>query len=249
MEVVNPWYYLGYIIPHLYTDLDASQFYRIAPEGMMLVTTQLNLQAMTVDAIEGQLPTLWDRLDLLAGLKRIDRIAISGVPVAATLGRARILALLEEATARTGKPCDTDIEAHIRAFKHLGVSRIALGARWAESVNQAVIRYMSEVGIEVVASHAQNRAFGQSKQSIAADDHLLALEIGRKLLAEAPTAQALMMPGGLWFAIYAVPMLEAEFGKPVTMNISSTTWAALHAAGDRLQRRPDPRWSMLLAGL
>ena len=202
-----------------------------------------------MQAVEDELPTLRDRFDLLAGLKRVDRIAISGVPIAATLGRARTLALLEEATARTGVPFDTDMEAHIRAFKHLGVSRIALGTRWLEPLNQAVIRYLGEAGIEVVASYAHCRDFEQSKLAIAADDHLLALEIGRKLLTEAPSAQALMMPGGLWFAIYAVPMLEAEFGKPVTMNISATTWAALHAAGDRLQRRPDPRWGMLLAGL
>ena len=48
MEIVSPWYYLGYIIPHLYTDMDAYQFYRIAPEGMVLVTTQLNLHDRTL---------------------------------------------------------------------------------------------------------------------------------------------------------------------------------------------------------
>ncbi|MDO8598393.1 MAG: hypothetical protein Q7R45_17420 [Sulfuricaulis sp.] len=44
MNVISPWYQLGYVIPHLYTDLDAYQFYRVAPEGMMLVTTGLNLK-------------------------------------------------------------------------------------------------------------------------------------------------------------------------------------------------------------
>jgi len=43
MSIISPWYQLGYVIPHLYTDLDAYQFYRVAPEGMMLVTTGLNL--------------------------------------------------------------------------------------------------------------------------------------------------------------------------------------------------------------
>jgi hypothetical protein len=62
MEIVNPWYYLGYIIPHLYTDMDAYQFYRIAPEGMILVTTQLNLQDRTLAAVENELSTLWEGL-------------------------------------------------------------------------------------------------------------------------------------------------------------------------------------------
>ena len=68
------------------------------------------------------------------------------------------------------------------------------------------------------------------------------------MLREAPEAQALLMPGGLWFAIHAVPILEAEFGKPVLLNILSTTWAALHAARNVLHR-PDPRWGKVLASV
>ena len=249
MTIIAPWYYLGYVIPHLYTDLDAYQFYRIAPEGMVLVTTQLDLRDRTLPAVEDELPTLRERVDLLARLGRVHRIAISGVPLAAALGRERTLALLEEASARTGLPCDTDIEAHIRALKHLGASRIALAVKWSDAFNRSVIRYLSEAGIEVVASRAWGSSLEATKASNAAEDHLRALEVGRILLAEAPAAQALMIAGGLWFAIHAVPILEAEFGKPVTLNITATTWAVLHAEGGRLQRRPEPGWGKLLAGL
>jgi maleate cis-trans isomerase len=249
MAIVSPWYYLGYIIPHLYTDMDAYQFYRVAPEGMVLVTTQLNLHDRTLPAVEDELPTLWERFALLGKLGRLNRIAVSGVPLASALGRARTLALLEEASSRTGLPCDTDIEAHIRALKHLGATRIALAAKWSDSFNQKVIRYLGEAGIEVVASRGWGSTLEETKSSNAAADHLRALEAGRQLLAGAPTAQALMMVGGLWFAIHAVPILETEFGKPVTLNITATTWAALHTAGDRLQQRPDPRWGKLLASL
>ena len=57
------------------------------------------------------------------------------------------------------------------------------------------------------------------------------------------------MPGGLWFAIHAVPLIEAEFGKPVLLNILSTTWAALHAAGGKMPHRPDPKWGKVLSAL
>jgi len=59
----------------------------------------------------------------------------------------------------------------------------------------------------------------------------------------------LLMPGGLWFGIHAVPLLEAEFGRPVLLNILSTTWAALRAAGDRMLHRPDPHWGKVLASV
>lgn len=248
MSVISPWYQLGYVIPHLYTDLDAYQFYRVAPEGMMLVTTGLNLKEYSLAAVEQELPTLWERFDLLAK-KKVDRISLSGVPVAAALGRTKMLEILAEARDRTGLPCDTDLEAHIATLQHLGATRIALATRWPEAVNAALTRYLAEAGIEVIACVSRGRSLDQNKHSSAAADHLLALELGGRILRETPDAQALLMPGGLWFGIHAVPLLEAEHGRPVLLNILSTIRAALHAAGERMLHRPDARWGKVLASL
>jgi len=248
MSIISPWYQLGYVIPHLYTDMDAYQFYRVAPEGMMLITTGINLKDYTLAAVETELPALWQRFDLLAS-KKVDRLSLSGVPVASALGRKKMREILAEGASRTGLPCDTDLEAHIATLQHFGATKIALATRWPESVVGALTRYLAEAGIEVVASRARPRTLEQNKHSSAADDHLLALELGREVMREAPGAQALLMPGGLWHAIHAVPMLEAEFGRPVLLNILSTTWAALHAAGKRMLHRPDPRWGKVLASL
>ena len=248
MSIISPWYQLGYVIPHLYTDMDAYQFYRVAPEGMMLITTGLDLKDYTLAAVEKELPVLWQRFDLLAK-KKVDRISLSGVPVASALGRKKMREILSEGETRTGLPCDTDLEAHIATLQHLGAKRIALATRWPEAVIAALTRYLAEAGIEVIASVSRSRSLDQNKHSSAADDHLLALELGGEALREAPAAQALLMPGGLWHAIHAVPLLEAEHGRPVLLNILSTTWAALHAAGSRMLRRPDPRWGMVLRSL
>ncbi len=248
MSIISPWYQLGYVIPHLYTDLDAYQFYRVAPEGMMLLTTGLNLTDYTLAAVEQELPTLWQRFELLAS-KKVDRISLSGVPVAVALGRTKMREILAEGEKRTGLPCDTDLEAHIATLHHLGAKRIALATRWPERVTDALARYLAEEGIEVIGLRSRARTLQQNKYSSAAADHLLALELGREVLRATPDAQALLMPGGLGFAIHAVPILEAEFGKPVLLNILSTTWAALHAAGSRMLHRPDPRWGKVLASL
>lgn len=246
--MISPWYRLGYIIPHLYTDLDAYQFYRVAPEGVMLVMTGLNLKEYSLAAVEREWPTLWDRCELLAR-KGVDRIALSGVPIASALGRTRTLEFLAEAQRKTGLPCDTDLEAHIAVLRHFGATRIALATRWPEAVNAALARYLAEAGIEVVACRARSRTLEENKHASAADDHALALELGGQVLRETPEAQALLLPGGLWYAIYAVPQLEAEHGRPVLLNILSTTWAALYAAGERMAQRPEPRWGKVLASL
>src|SRR5215213_10265342 len=108
MSIIAPWYQLGYVIPHMYTDLDAYQFYRVAPEGMMLVTTGLDLKEYSLAAVETELPSLWQRFELLAK-KNVDRISLSGVPVASALGRTKMCEILAEARKRTGLACDTDL--------------------------------------------------------------------------------------------------------------------------------------------
>ena len=95
----------------------------------MLITTGLNLQEYTLASVEQNLPTLWERFDLLAK-KRSDRISLSGVPVASALGRKKMREILDEASQRTGVVCDTDLEAHIAAMKHLGVGKVALATRF-----------------------------------------------------------------------------------------------------------------------
>ncbi|MCC7103895.1 MAG: hypothetical protein IT307_02015 [Chloroflexi bacterium] len=248
MTVAFPWYELGYVIPHLYTDLDAYQFYRVAPDGMVLVTTQLNLKDYTIAAVEDELATLWQRFELLAR-RGVNRISLSGVPVAAALGRQRVLGILEEARLRTRLPCDTDLEAHISALQHLGATTIALATRWSAAVNQALTRYLAEAGIQVLACRSHARTLEQNKHARAEDDHQLALDLVRQVVADAPTAQAILLPGGLWFAVHAVPVLEAELNRVVLTNIISTTWAALAAAGDGVKHRPDPARSRLLASI
>ena len=245
MTIISPWYQLGYVIPHLYTDMDAYQFYRVAPEGMMLLTTGLNLKEYSIASVEDQLPALWKAFELLAS-KKVDRLSLSGVPVASALGRTRMREFLAEAAQRTGIPCDTDLEAHIATLQRLGAKRIALATRWPAAVTDALTRYLGEAGIEVLVCVSKARTLEANKYSSAAADHELALELGRQALRDAPDAEALLMPGGLWFAIHAVPILERESGKPVLLNITSTTAAALVSSG-RILHRPDPRWGKVLA--
>ncbi len=215
---------------------------------MLLVTSQLDLAEYSLAAVEHELPTFWHRAGVLAE-KGVDRLALSGVPLAASLGRTRTLALLDEASQRTGLPCDTDLEAHIAALQHLGAERIALATRWPDALNAAITTYLGAAGIEVLACRSRGRDLQQNKAASAAADHELALELGTAAVQAAPQAQALLLPGGLWFAVHAAPLLEAQLGLPVLLNITSTLWAALHAHPGPLPHRPDPRWSRLLAGL
>lgn len=246
-EVIAPWFRLGYVIPHLSTDMDAYQFYRVAPEGVMLVSTQMNLAEYSAEAAEGELDSFWRGVEVLAS-RRVDLISLSGVPIASVFGRQRTLELLDEVTDRTGIRATTDLEAHIAALKALGAQQVAIATRWPETLTRALVAYLAEAGVHTLATKAIGRDLSQNKQADPMADHRLALDLGREVLGEAPDAHALILPGGLWFAIHAVPILEQETGVPVTLNITATLWDALRTA-DNLPRRPGPGWGRLLASL
>ena len=247
MSVVSPDFLLGYIVPHLYTDMDAYQFYKVAPADAMLVTTQLNLREYSLTAVEEQMDTLLHRVDVLAD-RGVDVISFSGVPIASVLGRAYVLSLLDEMHNRSGIRATTDIEAHVEAFRHFGARRVALATRWPDRVTQALISYLSEAGFDVVSCRSRPRELDANKRADPLEDHYLALELGRQALEDAPSAEALMLPGGLWFAIHAVPELEAEFQIPVTLNITATLWEAMQHR-PRGAARGDPQWGMLIENI
>jgi maleate cis-trans isomerase len=222
---------LGYIVPHLYVDMDAYQFYQVAPEGVMLVTSGLDLADYSRGSVEAILEDLWDRVERLSGA-RLDWISLSGVPLGAALGRARTLDLVAGLRARSGLPASTDIESHIAALHHLGASKLALATRWPDDVVDDVATYLSAADIEVVSAVSEPRSLATNKRALPEDDHRLAMDLGRQAAARAPKAQALILPGGLWFAVDAAAALEEELGIPVLLNITSTLWEALSAYPD-----------------
>ena len=245
-EPIAPWHRFGYVIPHRHTDMDGYQFARVAPDGMMMVTTQLDLREYSLAAVEEQLPTLREAVGILAG-RSVDSLAISGVPLAASLGIDRMRALLDELSAAAGMRCSTDLENHILALHSLGATRIALGTRWPEALTDAIVEYLAATGITVIARRFLGRDLQHNKNADPLADHRLALAVGRELMAEAPDAQAILLPGGLWFAIYAARELEHEFAVPVLTNITSTVWAALDSTGERAAVPLDAGWGRVFA--
>lgn len=58
--------------------------------------------------------------------------------------------LLADSQDNFGVPVDTAGEAVVAAMQHLGVRKIAVGSRWADEVNNTLIQYLEDAGIEVL---------------------------------------------------------------------------------------------------
>src|SRR5262245_6722202 len=176
--LTEPWFRLGYVTPHPLVDNVPYQFYRIAPDGVMLMLANLEIADYTTEAVEHELPLFWRHVAAL-GKAGADRVVLTGVPVSAALGRERVLAMVAEAKKRTGVTLDTDLEAIAAAARHLGVERVALATRWHQPLNDAVARYLKSAGVEVVARQASGRTMAENATLGAADGMRMAIDLGR----------------------------------------------------------------------
>lgn len=203
------------------------QFESLLPSDVVQLSNGIGISDYTVDGVEeaiGRYPGCVD--DLVK--QGAQRTFLGGFPISAQLGRERSLKLFQETQSRTGIPASSDAEATIESMKHLGVTQVAVASRWAKELNDKLVRYLADGGIEVlyITSMGQwaKEAFAMSiEQGVK-----LAFQLGREAMRNAPQAQGLLMPGGTWRILAAIPILEEDFGKPVFSNPTALPWRLIH---------------------
>jgi maleate cis-trans isomerase len=241
---LKPWLRVGVITPHPLNDTLPYEFYRMAPEGVMLMTAGLEISDYTKEAVEEQLPVLERRADSL--IKRgAHRIVLSGVPLAMALGRARTLKLLADLSERWKVPADTDLEAIIAGVKQLGLKKVGAATRWKGPMNERLAGYLSEAGIEVVGVANSGRSMQENAELDDATGIALAMDLSAQLFQK-PDVEGVILPGGRWITIGAVRDLEKQFNRPVLTNHTASLWAALRDAG---RKTSVAGWGRLLSGL
>jgi maleate cis-trans isomerase len=219
------------------------EFYQIVPTNIMLVTAVLGIRDFTRDAVEAAIPNYWNCVDALAQ-EKVDVFVLGGTPVSAQLGRPRVVRLLREAEDKTGIRGDAPLEAAIAAMQHLGLKKLAVGGRWTEEFNQAVVRYLEDGGIKVVGITKRGQ-WGKEAFAMSFEEGLkLALEVSREAARVASDAEAIFVPGGATMSLHVIPEIEEEFGKPTFTRTSAEVWRNLVFPGII---PPVTGWGKLLA--
>src|SRR5262245_39101841 len=195
------------------------QFYRIVPPEVMGVATGLALDEHLREAVERAISQYWECVALLVR-EKVNVIVLGGVPISVRLGRPRLRALLAETEEKTGVPADAPLEALIAAMKHLDLKSVAIGSRWGDSINQAIIRYLQDGGVEVADITKRNQSAVDAAGMSFEEGLQTALDVGREAARLAPQAQAVFIPGAMAMSLHAISAVEAEFAKPAFTNLS-----------------------------
>ena len=219
------------------------RFYQIVPTNVMMVSTGLvGMGDYTREGVNRAIESYWECVDLLVK-ERVDVIILGGAPVSAQLGRARVRELFDETKRRTGITADGTLESAIAAMNHLGVKRLSVGSRWADEVNQGLRGYLEDGGIEIVDLFGRGYWSADMRHFNFEERLQLALDVAHEAAEKSPTAEGVLLPGGV-ITEHAIVPIEEQYGKAVFTNNNTEVWNNLVRPG---VIPPIQGWGRLLA--
>jgi arylmalonate decarboxylase len=215
----------------------------LLPPEVKKITSQLDISDYTTDRVDEAIRTrYWECVDELVK-QGANRITLTGLPISSQLGRPRVLKLLEETTKRTGIAADAHGEASIAAMRHLGMRRIAIASRWSDELNGKLTAYLTSAGFEILTVTSAGQWAKEAGSMSIEGGVRLAFQLSREAMRKAPEADGLLLPGGAWRSLAAVPILEEDFGKPVVTNPNAEVWRLISQG----VAPPVKGWGRLLA--
>lgn len=242
MAETTPRYIYGTIGPTAGTGGGRPPGYQsLLPTDMVGVSAGVGISDYTVEGVEEAMGRYWDCVDNVVG-RGAQCTDLGGIPISSQLGRPRVLQLLQDTERKTGFFADSTNEAVIATLRYLGARRIAIASRWADQLNEAMVAYFQDAGLEVLSVTTEGQwaaeAFGMSIEK----GIVLAMRLGREAMRKAPDAEALLLPGGTWRSLAVVPILEEEFDLPVLTNSVASAWRFM----DRGVAPPIEGWGRIL---
>jgi arylmalonate decarboxylase len=242
-ENLRPRYIAGSIAPLGPDRHPMPQPEPLLPPDIKRISSSIEISDYTKSGVDEAIGNrYWACVDELAA-KGANSISLSGLPIASQLGRLRVLELIKQTAERTGAVADSQSEATVDAMRHLGMRRIAIASRWSDELNEKLVAYLTSAGFEVLAVTSAGQWAKQAFSMSIEEGVRLAFQLGREAMRKAPTADGLLLPGGAWRSLAAVPILEEDFGKPVVTNPIAQVWRLI---SNRIAP-PVRGWGMLLA--
>lgn len=215
----------------------------LLPPEIRRIAASIEIRDYTRDGVhEAIKDRYWACVDELAR-QGSNSITLAGFPIASQLGRPRVLELQEETARKTGVMADSHAEATIAALGYFGAKRIAIASRWTGELNAALVAYLAHANIEVLTVTTAGQWAKQAFSMSIEEGVKLAFQLGRQAMREAPGAEALLLAGGAWRSLAAVPILEEDFNVPVLTNPIAQVWRLMDAG----IAPPVQGWGRLLA--
>jgi maleate cis-trans isomerase len=210
------------------------ELYRMAPDGVSLHFARMQAPpsagpAGSAAGMEERSRAYREGIDAPAATLADVRPAVVVLAHTASsyaLGFGRETPLVERISARSAAPALMAAHAALAALRHLGVTRLALGTPYPESISLQGKAYWEAAGFTLVGYHRLDDV-----SDIYAETEERAYLLARR--ADSRDAEAVLLSGTGLPTVAMLETLERDLGKPVISSNQACLWRALRLAGVR----------------
>lgn len=214
---------IGHVAPSR-GDTFVYEFYRILPDGFMLLNTTGTIRRLIDDHIERQLERIEEATIDLAEAGA-EFIIIGGSPLFTRLGHGSDREVAAKLADRVGVPVAAGMTCEVEALKHMGLKKVVVATPYPDLLTKRVSHFLSASGFTVLKAEGLgielNSELGNQPEHAA-------YKIARKVYFSAPEADGIFLPCNRWPTMASVPLLEKETGKPALSSTLCNIWYALY---------------------
>jgi maleate isomerase len=213
---------VGYLSPGIIDETLSGQFYRMAPPGVTLVRTSLELKDVTIEEVNAALLRT-EKAAAELGKYRPDCIVFGGSPTVAVPGHGSDKIIVEKIERASGRRAFAAQAAAIEALQKYGVKKLALATPFPDNVNALVKAFLEKSGFEILSIQGS----GVDYVDLSLTPLQTSWELGKRVFEKARRADALYFPGAPQPCVDIIEPLEKELGTFVISSLQASLWKAL----------------------
>ncbi|MFC1814375.1 maleate cis-trans isomerase [Thermodesulfobacteriota bacterium] len=199
------------------------QFYKVVPEGVLLVPAIIGLFNLTKEELSASFLKFKDAARELAQVG-VNAIALTGSPLFQLKGLGSDLEMIEEVEKETGIPTLTSVTAEVEAMRFLKMKKLVIVTPFKEEVNQQSASWFRNAGFEVL----NIKGMGIEKNSeIGSLPFYASYQLAKETFLNTPGAEGIYIACPRWGTVESIENLEQDLGVPVVTSIQATIWLAL----------------------
>ncbi len=198
------------------------EFYKIAPEGIVLVLSGFTIFELVGNDIERAHQRIEESAKDLAKVG-VDFIITGGTPIFTYKGKGSDQAVIERIKELTGIPSTTTITAEMSALEKLAMKRIVIASPFEEERYNLLKDFLEQVGFNVLSIKGLGIRVASEIAKVTSQE---VYRFAKKVFMEAPDADGIFIPCPRWPTIGIIDKLEKDLGVPVVTSSTAMIWKA-----------------------
>lgn len=210
---------IGFVAPSR-LDTFTYEFYKIAPEGVVMVLSGFALYELVREDIEKAYQNIEESAKDLAKVG-VDFIIAAGTPLFTLKGKGSEQEATKRIVASTKIPASTSIAAEIEALKKLSIKKIAIATPHEKERNDLLKKFLKEDGFEVLNIKGLGIRVAADVAKVPSYE---VYRLAKEVFLEAPEADGIFIPCPRWPTIGIIDKLEKDLGVPVVTGTTALIW-------------------------